>query len=150
MVRNTDELDLKILNLLADSGRFSYRKIAKRLSVSTATVMSRVNKMEKDGVIRKYAAVLDREKLGYEFSVIVDVRVSKGKLAEVEKKIALHPNVQAVFDVTGQFDTMILASFKKRDDLDHFLKKLQAYDFVERTETKLILNTVKEENIKIS
>jgi DNA-binding Lrp family transcriptional regulator len=150
VVSNIDDLDLKILNLLLSNGKLSYRKLAQRLGVSTATIMARVNRLEKEGIVRKYSAVLDYEKLGYDVSVIIDVRVSKGKLFEVEKRIATHPNVRAVFDVTGAFDTLILANFKSRKDLDHFLKKIQTYDFVERTETKLILNRVKDEHIKVS
>ena len=81
---------------------------------------------------------------------MIEARISKGRLFEVEKKIATDPHVRAVFDITGPFDTLILASFKSRQDLDHFLKKIQAYDFVERTETRLILNRVKDENIKVA
>lgn len=145
-----DELDLKILNILIDNSKQSFRKIASRLGVSPATVLNRISRLEKGGVIKKYSAMLDYEKLGYDISAIIDVRVSKGKLFEVESRIAHHPNVQAVFDITGSFDSMIIANFKSRHDLDKFLKKIQAYDFVERTETKLILNRVKEEHIKVA
>lgn len=144
-----DDLDLKILNLLMDNSKLSYRKLAARIGVTPATVMNRINRLEKDGIIIKYSAVLDYEKLGYDISAIVEVRVSKGKLFEVEKKIANDPHVRAVFDVTGAFDSMILANFRSRKDLDVFLKKIQAFDFVERTETKLVLNTVKDEHIKV-
>ena len=147
---NLSELDLRIINLLVDNGKLSYRKLAQRLGVSTATIMHHVAVLEKAGVVKKYSAMLDYEKMGYDVSVIIDVRVSKGRLFEVEKKIATHPNVQAVFDVTGAFDTLILASFKTRKELDHFLKKIQAYDFVERTETRLILNRVKDEHMKVA
>ena len=144
------DLDIRILNLLIENSKLSYRKIAQRLGVSTATVMSHVNSLEKSGIVRKYSALLDHEKLGYDVSVVIDVRVSKGKLFEVEKRIAGHPNVRAVFDTTGSFDSLILADFRSRHELDSFLKKIQAYDFVERTETRLILNRVKDEHIKIS
>jgi len=144
-----DELDTRILNILMDNSKLSYRKIAARTGVSTATIMNRINNLEKQGLIKKYSALLDYEKLGYDFDVMIDVRVSKGKLFEVEEKIAKSPNVSAVFDVTGSFDSTIIAKFKTRKDLDSFLKKIQAYEFVERTETKLILNTVKDENIKV-
>ncbi|MDI6720754.1 MAG: Lrp/AsnC family transcriptional regulator [Candidatus Aenigmarchaeota archaeon] len=144
-----DELDKKIANLLMENSKLSYRKIARNLSTSTATIMNRVNRLEKEGIIKKYTAKLDYERLGYDVSVIVDVRVSKGKLLEVEKKIASHPNVSAVYDITGHFDAMVIANFRSRKELDVFLKRLQALEFVERTETKLILNKVKEEFMKI-
>ena len=70
-------------------------------------------------------------------------------MLDVEKKIAVHPNVFGIYDVTGTFDAVILARFKTRRQMDIFLKKIQTYEFVERTETKLILNTIKEKNIEV-
>lgn len=142
-----DELDLKILSVLLENAKLSYRKIAVKLGVSVATVMNRVVRMEKEKIIGGYAARLDYEKLGYDIKVIIDMRISKGRQIEVESKIAHHPNVSAVFDVTGPFDTMVIANFRSRKEMDRFLKKVQTYEFVERTETKLVLNTVKEKQV---
>lgn len=142
-----DELDIKILNILLENSKLSYRKIARRLGVSVTTVLNRINRMENEKIIQGYTTSLDYEKLGYDIKVVVDVRVAKGKLFEVESKIAHHPNVSAVFDVTGTFDTIVIANFKTRKEMDRFIKKIQSYDFVERTETKLVLNTVKEGHI---
>ena len=50
----------------------------------------------------------------------------------------------AIYDITGTFDAVILARFKSTRQMDAFLKKIQSYEFVERTETKLILKTIKE------
>ena len=110
--------------------------------------MNRVNALNKE-IIKKYTAVLDYEKLGYDAEVIIEVRISKGKLFEVEKEIANHPNVFAVYDVTGDFDAMILARFDSRRKMDAFIKKLQTYDFVERTNTRMILNTIREKQVKV-
>jgi len=144
-----DELDKKLLNVLQEDARLSYRQIAKRVKVSVATVMHRVKKLEKSGIIKRYSALLDFDKLGYDVQVIIDIRVSEGKLFQVERKIATHPNVYAVYDNTGHFDATIIAKFKNRRSMDNFLKKIQSYEFVERTETKLILNTIKEEGIRV-
>ena len=141
--------DKKILNILVDNSRLSLRKIAKKADVSVATVMHHIKKLEKEGIIKKYTTKLDYEKTGYDVEVIIEIRISKGKLFEVEKKIAMHPNVFAVYDITGAFDALVLARFPTRRRMDNFLKKLQTYEFVERTETKLILNTIKEENIEV-
>ena len=138
--------DKKILNIIVENSRLSLRKIAKKANVSVATVMHHIKKLEKDGVIKKYTSKLDYEKAGYDIEVMIEIRISKGKLFEVERKIASNPNVFAVYDITGAFDSLVLARFPTRRQMDHFLKKLQTYDFVERTETKLILNTIKEEN----
>jgi DNA-binding Lrp family transcriptional regulator len=134
---------------LQRNGRDSYREIAKKLGLSPATVMKRTKELERSGVILGYTVSLDYDKLGYDIHVIVDVRVAKGKLQEIEKKIAWDPNVMMVFDNTGPFDATVLARFKNRGGLDRFIKKLQTYDFVERTETKLILNTIKDEGLRI-
>src|SRR3990167_37824 len=144
-----DENDKKIIEILTENSRLSYRQIAKKLALSVATVMNRVKKLENEKIIKKYSALLDYEKLGFDIDVIIDVRISKGKLLEVESVIAKNPNVFAVYDVTGAFDAVILARFPNRRKMDSFLKKIQAFDFVERTETKLILNTIKEEQLGV-
>ncbi len=144
-----DNTDKRILNELCLDSRQSYRQIARKTKISAATVMHRVNRLEKEGIIESYAAKLDYDKLGFDIHVLIDVRISKGKLFEIEKKLAMDNNVYAVFDNTGHFDATILAKFRTRATMDSFLKKLQGYDFVERTETKLILNTIKDSFIKV-
>ncbi|PIN85692.1 MAG: AsnC family transcriptional regulator [Candidatus Diapherotrites archaeon CG11_big_fil_rev_8_21_14_0_20_37_9] len=144
-----DSVDFDLLRVIEKDAKLSLRKVAKKAGVSVATVMNRLHKLEKDGVIKNYSAVLDYEKLGYEFQAIIDVNVSKGMLFQVEKKIAAHPNVAAVYDITGHFDVMVIAYFKSRRSLDAFLKKVQGYEFVQKTETRIILNTIKEEQVKV-
>lgn len=143
-----DATDERILSILLDNARLSYRQIARQLKLSAVTVMNRIKALEKQGIITGYTTKLDYEKLGYDVQVVIDVRIAKGKLFEVEEKIATHPNVFAVYDVTGGFDTIIVAKFKNRRSMDDFLKKIQKYPFVERTETKLILNVIREEPVK--
>src|SRR3990167_10648077 len=95
-----EETDKKILNIIVENSRLSLRQIAKKANVSAATVMHHIKKLEKDGVIKKYTAKLDYEKAGYDVDVMIEIRISKGKLFEVERKIASHPNVFAVYDIT--------------------------------------------------
>ena len=144
-----DDTDKKILGVLQDNAKLSYRQICKKVGVSVATVMHRVKKLEQSGIIKKYSALLDYDRLGYDVPVMIGIRVAKGKLFNVENKIATHPNVFAVYDKTGDFDSTIIARFKNRKSMDAFLKKIQTYDFIERTETQLILNTIKEEGTKL-
>ncbi len=139
-----DKLDFAIINLLKKDARSSSRKIAKILDIAPSTVIARIRKLEKMNIIRDYTITLDYSQLGYNFPVIIDVKVSKGQLFEVEKEIAKNENVIAVYDITGEFDVTVLATFKSRKDLDKFIKDLQRMEYVERTYTKLILNTIKE------
>lgn len=143
-----DKLDDKILNVLIDNSRLSYRQIAKKLKTSVATIMNHVKKLEEKEVIKRYTTDLDYYKLGFDIKVLIQLRISKGKLFEVERKISKHKSVFAVYDVTGDFDAIILARFKTRLALDKFLKEIQTYDFIQRTHTSFILNTMKEKQPK--
>ena len=140
-----DSVDSSIIDVLGKNSRLSFRKIAAKVGVSVATVMNRVTKLEKEGAIKGYSVILDYDILGYDLQALISIIVSKGKLFQVEKKIASHPNVVAVYDITGHFDVIVLTRFKTRKSLDFFLKKIQSLDFVEKTETQIILNTIKEE-----
>jgi DNA-binding Lrp family transcriptional regulator len=138
------EVDKKILKGLLEDARLSSRRIAKNIGVSTGTVLSRTKKMEEEGLIRGYSALLDHEKLGYQLTVVTEITVSKGRLVEMENEIAKIPNVCGVYDVTGLTDALVIAKFRTRDDLGHFTKRLLALPYLERTNTHVVLTTVKE------
>ncbi|MFH1133864.1 MAG: Lrp/AsnC family transcriptional regulator [Nanoarchaeota archaeon] len=144
-----DPVELKVLNLLLKNSRQSIRMLARKAGLSAATVMKRLHRLEHAGVIQGYTAQLDYEALGYDIPVLIDLQVSKGKLFQVERKIATHPNVIAVYDTTGGFDATIIAIFKTRRAMDAFLKLIQSYDFVERTETRVILNVIKDARLTV-
>jgi len=144
-LKEMDETDVKILGKLLSDARLSYRKIADEIGVSPPTVLARVKKLENDSVIKFYSAVLDHEKLGYDLTAIIEVTSVKGKIAEVEKHIAKFPNVCAVYDITGLTDMIVVAKFKNRAQLSNFVKKDLALPYVERTNTHVVLITVKED-----
>ena len=140
-----DETDVKIIKVLTTDARLSSRQIARQCGVSIGTVLSRIKRLEKEGVIKGYAARLDQEKLGYELTVVSEITVSKGRLLEVENEIARLPNVCCVYDVTDMIDALIVAKFKNREELSRFTKRLLSLPFVERTNTHVVLMTVKED-----
>jgi DNA-binding Lrp family transcriptional regulator len=144
IVMELNETDKKILKNLLEDARFSSRQIAKNVGVSVGTVLSRIKKMENDGIIKGYSAILDHEKLGYELTVVTEITVSKGRLVEMENEIAKNPNVCGVYDVTGLTDAVIIAKFQSREDLGKFTKYLLALPYIERTNTHVVLTTVKE------
>ncbi len=139
-----DETDVKILELLLGDARLSSRQVARRLDVSVGTVLGRIKRMERAGIIKGYSAVLDHEKLGFELTVVTEIVVSKGKLLEMEREIAKWPNVCCVYDVTGQTDAFVIAKFRSREELSGFTKRLLSLPLVERTNTHVVLTTVKE------
>jgi DNA-binding Lrp family transcriptional regulator len=140
-----DETDVKILKVLTVDARLSSRQIAKQCGISVGTALSRVKKMEDEGIIKGYSALLDHEKLGYELTVVSEITVSKGRLLEMESEIARFPNVCCVYDVTGLLDAIIIAKFKNREELGKFTKRLLALPYVERTNTHVVLTTIKED-----
>jgi DNA-binding Lrp family transcriptional regulator len=144
MMVELNETDRKILKNLLEDARFSSRQIAKNVGVSVGTVLSRIKKMEEDGLIKGYSVILNHEKLGYELTVVTEITVSKGRLVEMEKEIAKLPGVCGVYDVTGLTDAVIIAKFKSREDLGRFTKQLLALPYIERTNTHVALTTVKE------
>jgi len=140
-----DELDRKLLMAYQLDSRRSLREIAGELGVSPATVLARTRKLERAGIIKGYTVMLDYERLGYELTAITEIVVSRGRLLEMEREIAKMPEVCAVYDVTGETDGIVIAKFRSREELSRFTKSLLAMPFVERTNTHVVLTTVKED-----
>lgn len=140
-----DDLDRSILEELNVDARRSHRAIAQRLKVSPTTVSSRVARLEGDGVIRGYIPLLDDEQLGWDLWAAIGIRISKGRLKEVEERLARDPHAYAIFDVTGEHDALLLGRFRDRRDLDRFVKHALQDPHVERTNTQMVLNRVKED-----
>ena len=141
-----DERDTKILNHLLTDARQSARQLAHRLDVSTVTMISRIKKLEESKIIQGYSARLDHELLGYDITIIIEIKTTKGKMLEIENKIAKQDNVIAVYDITGDADTIVIAKFKDRKSVSSFVKKLLEIPNVENTVTHIVLNTIKEDN----
>jgi DNA-binding Lrp family transcriptional regulator len=140
-----DETDIKILKQVLSDARLSYRKIAEEIGVSPPTVLTRMQRLENNRIIKSYSAVLDHEKLGYDLTAIIELTAVKGKITEVERHISRFPNVCAVYDITGLTDMIIVAKFRNRKDLSDFVKKDLTLPFVDRTNSHIVLVTVKED-----
>ena len=140
-----DDLDRAILEELNTDARRSHREIAHRLKVSPTTVSARVSRMEAQGVIRGYIPVLDDEQLGWDLWAAVGIRISKGRLREVEERLARDPRAYAIYDVTGDNDALLIGRFRDRRDLDRFVKHALQDPHVERSNTQVVLNRVKED-----
>jgi len=140
-----DELDRALLEELNIDARRSHRELARRLRVAPTTVSQRIARLERDGVVRGYIPVLDDEQLGWDLTATIGIRISKGRLREVEERLARDPRAYAIYDVTGDFDALLIGRFRDRRDLDRFVKHALQDPYVERTYTQVVLNRVKEE-----
>ena len=139
-----DETDRKIIHVLQKDGRASLRKISEEVGVSLGTVSNRVNRMESSGIITGYSVRIDPEKVGWSLNVVIGLRIEKGRLIEIQEKISRDYRVCGVYDVTGDYDSMVIARAKDREDLDDLIKNVMSVDGIERSLTQLVLNTVKE------
>ena len=140
-----DNLDKKILELLSDDGRKSYRKISRELGVSVGTVHNRVDKLTKTGIINKFVPVINHEKLGYTLTAIIGLEIKGGSVSFLTDKEEFKDNLLAVYDVTGQFDGIVIAKFRNTFELNKFIKLLLKEDTVIRSYTQTVLNIVNEE-----
>jgi Lrp/AsnC family transcriptional regulator for asnA, asnC and gidA len=140
-----DPLDRAILQELNVDARRSHREIAARLKVSATTVGSRIDRLERDGVVLGYVPLLDDERLGWDLWATIGIRISKGRLREVEERLARDPRAYAIYDVTGDYDALVIGRFRDRRDLDRFVKHALQDPHIERTNTQVVLNRVKED-----
>ena len=138
------DLDVEILKKLSVDGRISLRQLGEELEKSPVTIKNHVEKLENKGIIAGYGAKINYEELGYDIIALIELTISKGKMLEEEKKIARNPNVFAVYDITGEYDALILARFKNREALSTMIKEIHKSPNVERTNTHLILNIIKD------
>src|ERR1700741_356303 len=86
-----DTLDRALLEELNIDARRSHRDLARRLKVAPTTVGQRLTRLEREGVIRGYVPLLDDELLGWELTATIGIRISKGKLREVEERPPADP-----------------------------------------------------------
>ncbi|MEM0302876.1 MAG: Lrp/AsnC family transcriptional regulator [Archaeoglobaceae archaeon] len=139
-----DEIDLNILKELQKDARKSLKEIAEKVGVAEGTVYNRINKMRNMGIIKKFIPILDYSSLGYDITAIIGITAEGGQIVEIEKEIAKEKSVTAVYDVTGDYDILIVAKFENREKLNEFVKKLLGMKSVKKTYTMLVLNVVKE------
>jgi len=141
----SDETSNKVLSEYLRDSRQSYREVAKKVGVSSGTVVSRVRELEEKGIVKRYTLLLDYEKLGYELTAITEIIISRGKMLDVGEEIAKMGQTCGVYNITGDSDIMVVGKFKTRKELSDFTKKILTIPNVERTKTHLVLNTLKED-----
>jgi len=138
-----DKTDVEILAALRQNSRLSFRQMARKLGIHPTTLISRVGRLEKSGVVLGYGANLDLGKLGYDFMGVVQIKIAKGKLLEAQEKISRMRGVVAVYDVTGEYDSVAIIAAKTRESFSQLIKSFLHLPLVEHTNTQVILKVVK-------
>ncbi|MGB1954665.1 MAG: Lrp/AsnC family transcriptional regulator [Candidatus Poseidoniaceae archaeon] len=140
-----DDTDRRLLAVLLEDARISQRGLAQRIGVAQGTITNRLRRLEDLGVIKGYTVLLEPESIGWTMTVITGLRIEKGSMINVQQNIAADPRVFAVYDVTGDYDSMVLARVQSRKDLDDLTKTVFTLKGVQRSFTQVVLNTVKED-----
>ena len=140
-----DATDRALITALNANGRASLRELAAEMKVALGTVSTRLKRLEEAGVVTGFIPEVNAERAGFPLVAVIGLRITKGKLMEVQAKVAQDPAVYGVYDVTGDWDSIVLARFRDRSQMDDFIKHTGAFRHVERSYTQLVLNTVKEE-----
>ena len=140
-----NDKDSELLRCLNKNGKASQRELAGLTGLALGTVSNHLKYLEKKNIIRGYLPDIDPESVGFTLTSTINLRIAKGKIMEVQASIAKHPRVYAVYDITGEWDSLVLARFKDREEMDQFIKTVLSQKNIERTSTSLVLNNVKEE-----
>jgi Lrp/AsnC family leucine-responsive transcriptional regulator len=141
-----DDLDKKILNILAEHGRVTWSELANSLGLSSPAAAERVKKLEEKGIIKGYTTVMDADTLGIEITAFIFVTISDYK--KKEEFIALIdelPEIQECHHIAGEEDFLLKVRCRSIKYLDSLIcEKLKGQEMVARTKTNVVLSTDKD------
>jgi len=140
-----DQLDLKILETLRLDASLPFTEIAKRFKVSESTIRKRVERLTREGVIKKFTVTVNPAKIGLNTVAIVGVDVDPSKLLEVAQKLCDIP--ETVYVATSTGDHMIMTEIWTRDgrELTRILsEKIGSIEGVKKICPAIILEKLKE------
>lgn len=144
-----DSTDRSIIRALCEDARLSQRQLAQIVGVAQGTIANRIRKLEEDGAIQGYAPILGAEEVGWGMTVMAGLCIEKGMMMDVQRQISADQRVFSVYDVTGDWDSMVLARVKDREDLDDLTKSVFTLKGISRSYTHVVLNTVKESGVRL-
>ena len=147
MMVTLDKVDLEILRTLQDDGRLTMRELASRVSLSSTPVFERLKRLEANGYIMKYMAVLDAEKLHCGFTVFCNVklrRLNTEIAMDFTERIMNIPEVTECYNTSGNFDYMLKINASDMKTYQEFLiNTLGTIDSLGSIESTFVMDTVK-------
>ncbi len=138
-----DLLDLKIIESLLEDSETPLSQIGSRCGINSSSAISkRIRKMKEDGVIRKTEAVVDYDKLGFNFITVTFVKAKFGhdytsKLAEKLLKIN---GIITLLEILGETDFIMIALNKSQKEYQKTLSYLMSLEEIERSDTRVVIN----------
>lgn len=133
-------MDRAILSELQADGRMSVNELAGRVNVARATAYQRMQRLEDDGVITRYAAIVDPARAGLGIAALIMVNVDQSAWPEARRKVLELPGVQYLAMTSGTFDFVVLVRVPDVETLrDVVLVKLHGLTEVRSTQTVFVL-----------
>ncbi len=145
---NLDKTDLLILRHLQANSRLTTKELAEKVNLSSTPVYERVKRLEKEGYIKKYAAILDFDKLNRGFAVYCNVKLSKINAviaADFTNHVKKLPEVTECYNISGDFDYLLKV---QAVDMKHYqlflLEKLGKINTIAGIQSIFVMDTIKE------
>ena len=124
-----DDIDKKILNILQDNFRISYKDLGRKVKMAASSVHNRVQKMLDEGIIRKEDTIINPMKAGFDTIAILGLSVDPLKMDEVAEKIASYAKVQYIATTTGDHDIVARIIAEDEKSLWRFInEKIKTID----------------------
>ncbi|GHH82136.1 AsnC family transcriptional regulator [Streptomyces sulfonofaciens] len=138
-----DDIDLALLRALNADGRLSASELAAKANVSRGTVYSRLERLQRAGVIRSFTVDVDEHRLGLEVTALVLVSAGQFRWREMSSELAALPEVRFAGYLTGGFDIVLLVRVRDTDALRAFVfERLQSIQGVRSTQTLTVVEEV--------
>lgn len=142
-----DETDKKLLFFLQEDSKQTTKELSYKLGLSVTAVYERIKKLENAGVISKYVAILDRNKIDRDFIVLCHVKLTQHKkeyVLQFEREIINLHEVTECFHVSGDYDYILKISVKDMEDYRNFmLSKLTTLQHIASTHSSFMISEVK-------
>lgn len=149
-----DETDLQIMRVLQDNSRLTTKELASKVHLSSTPVYERMKRLEREGYIKKYIAVLDVDKLNQGFIVYCNAKLKKLNREIVNdfiETIKAIPEVTECYNISGRFDYMLKIHAKDMNSYQNFVfNTLGSIECLSSWESTFVMSEVKNEHgIKI-
>ena len=134
-----DEIDQKLISLLEQNARFSLKQLAQEVYLSSPAVSSRIERLEKMGIVTGYQARIDHQKLGYHITAYINLAMDPGQKPVFYPFVTDCPNVLECSCVTGSYSMLLKVAFPSTQELDAFIGEIQKFG---STKTQIVFSTV--------
>lgn len=138
MKHELDAIDRRIVDILQHDARLPVKTIAEKVSLSSPTVSARIERLQRDGVITGYMAVVNPEIFDFRIKAFINLEVEPMQKKEFYPYIASVSNVVECNCVTGDYSMLMVVYFRTTKELDQFIGQLQHFG---RTKTQIVFST---------